>query len=293
MSDNLFLTRMRPLVLGSPEHKELLCRFFIDSHDPYKPAELAWPELDEDARRRLALLPIWEEALRTEADTALAVTTMGEAERDPLLGEAIRLQGYEEARHAELLKLLTGKYRIPVPEFASQRPDRPDWAFMRIGYGECFDSFFAFGLFALARDSGFFPPSLVEIFEPIMQEEGRHIIFHVNWVAYNQARLPFAARPAYVFRRGLAMWLQALSRFKTALRVKTSVEDRPQDNFTMNAHEQFGDLSPREFVELCLAENERRLAPYDPRLLRPAFVPQVAKAVLRTLPRRSQEPVAA
>lgn len=280
---------MKPLIIGSAEHKELLCRFFIESHDPYKPPELAWPDLDEDARKRLAMLPIWEEALRTEAETALAVTAMGEAESDPLLGEAIRLQGYEEARHAELLKLLTQKYRIQVPDFSSTRPEWPAWAFMRIGYGECFDSFFAFGLFALARDSGFFPPALVTLFEPVMQEEGRHIIFHVNWVAYNQARLPYATRPAYVFRRGLAMWLQLLSRFKTALRVKTA---SAQDNFTMNSHHQFGDISPRQFVELCLSENERRLAPYDPRLLRPAFVPQVAKAVLRTLP-KGAEPVPA
>lgn len=282
---------MEKLVIGSQEHKELLCRFFIDSHDPYKPAEMPWPKLEKDARDRLAMLPIWEEALRTESDTALAVTTMGEAETDPLLSKAISLQGYEEARHAELLKLLTQKYDISVPDFAAEKPKDPNWAFMRIGYGECFDSFFAFGLFALARDSGFFPPELVTLFEPVMQEEGRHIIFHVNWVAYNQALLPFATRPAYVFRRGLAMWLQMVSRFKTALRVKGK-EDRTQDNFTMNAHKQFGDLTPRQFIELCLAENERRLAPYDPRLLRPEFVPAVAKAVLATLP-KDKTPVAA
>ena len=282
---------MEKLVIGSPEHKELLCRFFIDSHDPYKPAEMPWPKLEKDQRDRLAMLPIWEEALRTEADTALAVTTMGETESDPLLGKAISLQGYEEARHAELLKLLVTKYDISVPDFAAEKPKDPNWAFMRIGYGECFDSFFAFGLFALARDSGFFPPSLVTLFEPVMQEEGRHIIFHVNWVAYNQARLPYATRPAYVFRRGLAMWLQMVSRFKTALRVKGK-EDRSQDNFTMNAHKQFGDITPRQFVELCLRENERRLAPYDPRLLRPEFVPTVAKAVLATLP-KDKTPVAA
>jgi hypothetical protein len=281
---------MEPLKIGSPEHKNLLCRFFIETHDPYKPAELRWPDLDDDARQRLAMLPIWEEALRTEAETALAVTTMGEVENDPILAEAISLQGYEEARHAELLKLLTQKYGIDVPDFTSQRPDRPDWSFMRIGYGECFDSFFAFGLFALARDSGFFPPSLVELFEPVMQEEGRHIIFHVNWVAYNQARLSYAARPAYVFRRGLAMWLQMVSRFKTALRVK-GASDRSQDNFTMKAHAQFGDITPRQFIELCLVENERRLAPYDQRLLRPTFVPTVAKAVLATMP--ENRPVAA
>lgn len=278
--------------IGSKEHKELLCRFFIDSHDPYKPAEMAWPELDKDARDRLAMLPIWEEAVKTEAETALAVITMGEAENDPLMSEAISLQGYEEQRHADLLRILVHKYGIPVPAFKPEPPAEPDFAFMRIGYGECFDSFFAFGLFALARDSGFFPPSLVTLFEPVMQEEGRHILFHVNWVAYNQANLPYSTKPAYVFRRGLAMWLQAVSRLKTALRVKGKA-DNAQDNFTMNAHAQFGDISPREFVALCIRENDRRLESYDKRLLRPAFVPTVAKAVLKTLPKTQKAAVTA
>jgi len=274
------------LVIGSKEHKELLCSFFTETHDPYIPAELKWPELGEDAVKRLRMLPIWEEAVRTEAETALAVLTMGAAEKDPVLSKAITLQGYEEQRHADILRLLTDKYGIPVPAFKPLAPFDPSWAFMRIGYGECFDSFFAFGLFALARDSGFFPPSLVELFEPIMQEEGRHIIFHVNWVAYNQAQLPYSGRPGYVFRRGLAMWLQALSRLKTAMRIKGEADGK-QDNFTMNAHAQFGDISPREFVELCLRENESRLAPYDKRLLRPEFVPTIARAMLPTLPRRA------
>lgn len=279
-------TLVRPgLVIGSPEHKELLCSFFTKSHDPFKPADLQWPELGVDVVARLKALPIWEEAVRTEAETALAVLTMGAAEKDPALSKAITMQGYEEQRHADILTLLTQRYGIPVSPFSPAAPENPSWAFMRIGYGECFDSFFAFGLFALARDSGFFPPSLVELFEPIMQEEGRHIIFHVNWVAYNQARLPYAGRPGYVFKRGLAMWLQALSRLKTAMRIKGEAESG-QDNFTMNAHEQFGDISPREFVELCIRENEKRLAPYDPRLLRPEFVPSIARAVLQTLPRR-------
>lgn len=281
------ITSLAPLKIGSAEHKQLLCSFFIETHDPYKPAELEWPELDENAKKRLQALPIWNEALSTEAQTARAVLTMGEEEKDPVLSRAISLQGLEEQRHADVLRLLVDKYGIPVPHYGTERPEDPNWAFMRIGYGECFDSFFAFGLFALARDSGFFPPSLVKLFEPIMQEEGRHIIFHVNWVAYNQAQLPYAGRPQYVFKRGLAMWLQVLSRVKTALRVKGETDK--QDNFTMNAHDQFGDVTPREFLELCLRENERRLAPYDPRLLRPQLVPSIARTVLAALPRRSAQ----
>ena len=53
----------------------------------------------------------------------------------------------------------------------------------------------------------------------------------------------------------------------------------------MQAHRSFADISPRKFVELCLSENERRLEPYDERLLRPSFVPAIAKAALSAMPR--------
>ena len=115
-----------------------------------------------------------------------------------------------------------------------------------------------------------------------MQEEGRHIIFHVNWVASTQAQMRFAWRPSYVFRRGLAIWMQLLSRIKTVLRVKRNV-DRSERNFTLKAHNVFNRVSPADFVTLCMSENERRLSRYDPRLLRPAFVPTVARAALHTL----------
>jgi hypothetical protein len=272
-----------PPFIGSQEHKELLCRFFTETFLPYEPSEMVWPDLDAAARQRLADLPIWEEAVKTEAETALAVQTMGRAEKDPLMAKAIAMQGYEEGRHAELLRLLTRQYDIPVPDFIPKAPEDPLFAFMRIGYGECFDSFFAFGLFALARDSGFFPPSLVRLFEPIMQEEGRHIIFHVNWVAFNQAQLRYTRRPQYVFKRGLAIWLQVASRIRTALRIKGR-QDNDQDNFAMKAHASFGDITPRRFLELCLSENEKRLKPYDARLLRPALAPGIARVMVAAMP---------
>jgi hypothetical protein len=274
---------------GREAQKRRLCQFFIDTHKPFRPEEIVWPDLDAESRARLAALPIWDEAVNTEAMTALVVETMARTEPDPVLSEAIALQGYEEGRHAALLRLMTRRYDIPVTLVPPAPPADPAWAFMRIGYGECFDSFFAFGLFALARDSGFFPGALVEVFEPVMQEEARHIIFHVNWVAYRQASLPFARRPTYVFRRGLAMWLQVVSRLRTALRVRSAV-DLDQDNFTMKAHHSFGDVSADGFVRLCLAETERRLAVYDPALLRPGFVPAVARAALAALPRDRREP---
>ncbi|MCO8649407.1 ferritin-like domain-containing protein, partial [Burkholderia multivorans] len=42
-------------------------------------------------------------------------------------------------------------------------------------------------------------------------------------------------------------------------------------------------LNPRELLELCLTENDRRMAGYDTRLLRPMFVPRLARFALRFL----------
>jgi hypothetical protein len=43
------------------------------------------------------------------------------------------------------------------------------------------------------------------------------------------------------------------------------------------------DLNSRQLLQVCLAEYERRLAPYGPRLLRPVFVPRMARLALRLL----------
>ena len=77
---------------------------------------------------------------------------------DPLLQQAIELDGFEEGRHKEVLSNLVQAYGIhlaPEPEY--RRPRDPEWAFMVTGFSECIDSFFAFGLFALAKRSGLFP----------------------------------------------------------------------------------------------------------------------------------------
>ena len=275
---------MKELRIGSEEHKRLFCRFFLDTHTPFRVPDLSWPDLDAASRDRLASLPVWNEAVYTEADTALKVQTLGKAEPDPLMAEAISMNGLEEGRHAEMLRILVERYHIPIEDRPPPvPPENPEWHFMRVGYGECFDSFFAFGLFALARESGFFPPGLVGLFDPIMQEEARHIIFHVNWVAYKQATLPAARRPRYVFKRGLAMWLQAASRVKTAMKLSGGGAESTQDNFAMTAHASFGDFSVRQFLEICLRENAKRVAPYDERLLRPTLVPGIARAMLSML----------
>jgi hypothetical protein len=161
------------------------------------------------------------------------------------------------------------------------------WTFLSTGYGECFDSFFAFGLFAAARKSEFFPNALSDIFEPIMQEEARHILFLVNWAAYRRAREPLLKRPAFDLRRAWKIGEQILEHVVHATRVGKGAPG-DEEGFTMTSHNSFGDFSARSFLELCLSENERRLSIYDPRLLRPRLVPSAVRWALKVLPRSSR-----
>ncbi|MEO8432296.1 MAG: ferritin-like domain-containing protein [Acidobacteriota bacterium] len=273
---------MTSLAIGSDEHRRLYCRTFIETHRPYRPEDLAWPDLDAESLGRLKSLPVWNEAVRTEAATAVKVQTLGREEKDPVLAEAISLQGYEEGRHASVIALLTRHYGIPVDSFPPPEvPKNPTWTFLRTGYGECLDSFFAFGLFEIGRRTRFFPDELISIFDQIMQEEARHILFLVNWAADLRARRPWIARPAFDARRAWNVVAQAVDRMRGAMAMKGS---RTQTGFTMKSHAALGDFSLRPFLALCLAENARRLAPYDARLLRPVLTPGAVRAALRLMP---------
>ena len=114
--------------------------------------------------------------------------------------------------------LLTKHYGIPVAPFPPPEvPRDPTLAFLRTGYGECLDSFFAFGLFRLGERAQLFPKALIDVFEQIMQEEARHILFIVNWAAYLRARRPLALRPGFDLWRGWNIVAQAFDRLKGAL----------------------------------------------------------------------------
>jgi len=280
---------MTSAALGSHEHKTLFCEDFIASHDPFKPEDIRWPELDSAALERLKALPVWTEAVNTEYETGLKVAAFGAAEKDPLMKKAIALQGYEEERHFRILELMTSHYAIPVTRRGEPTLPEPQWGFLGVGYAECFDSFFAFGIFALAQRSGFFPKALTDVFEPILQEEARHILFFANWAEYRQQRTPLWARPAHAFNNGLAASMQVIGRLKLAFAAGGGEDgDGIDDNFMMDAKQAFGEVSARSFIELCLAENERRLAPYDPRLARPRLAPSAARLILRLLPADKQ-----
>lgn len=270
---------------GSDEHKTAFCRMLLDTHNPYRPAIIDWPALDRAARDRLVSLPIWDIAVQTEGKARARVLGYASMVRDPLLRQAVELDGFEEGRHKEVLSNLVAAYGIRLqPEPPYPPPRRAEWAFMITGFSECIDSFFAFGLFRVAKDSGYFPPELVDTFEPVMQEEARHILFFVNWVAWHRRNLAWWRRP-WFWLRVLLVWAFLIKeRIGLSRGFGAAKDEAPQDNnFTLTGSKAVADvdISIPELLAVCLTENERRMAGYDPRLLRPAVMPRLVRFARR------------
>jgi hypothetical protein len=177
-----------------------------------------------------------------------------------------------------VLDALVTSYGIkldPVPPYTPS--PRTEWNFMSTGYGECLDSFFAFGLFELGKRSGYFPMELVETFEPVIQEEARHIVFFVNWAAYTQANTPLAAKPWFAAKRLAHLALNGIAR--------AGVATGADDDFATHGKESVGvDIALGPFMDLCLSENDRRMAHLDPRLLRPTIMPTLVRLARRFMP---------
>jgi hypothetical protein len=271
--------RMR---IGSEAHKQMFCRMLLETHNPYKPAVLDWPPLAPDALKRLTSLPIWDIAVQTEGRASIRVATYAATLKDPLLREAIEMDAAEEARHKHVLSHLVAAYGIelaPEPEYPAPRD--AEWAWMFTGYSECIDSFFAFGLFRSAQQSGYFPESLVETFEPVIQEEARHILFFINWVAWYRRRMPWWRRPWHSLRVA-AIWVKLVwDRVGMAKGMDADGVMHDSNFLAANSASIGAALDARQLLELCLVENDQRMSGYDVRLLRPTLMPWLVRLALR------------
>lgn len=259
---------------GSEEHKNLFCRFFIDTHKPYRPEELPWPDLEGSVVKKLSSFPIWDYAIHTERQVFRKLTAYAEEQKDPLLKEALALQAFEECRHAELLKYFLKRYDIPYEEI----PDNPlprdlEWCFLSTGAGECIDSFFAFGFLEISKSTQDYPIELINVMEPIVQEEARHILFLQNWILYQRYKRPVFLQPVHYFQTLWAFWNAAWSRLM-------DIKNMGGSAFTIRGKDiEQSSLSAKDFIQLCLKENKQRLNIYDKRLARPKLVPRLMSGV--------------
>jgi hypothetical protein len=266
--------------IGSEEHKDRFCRQFIASHSRFDPATLAWPVLDEPALGRLRSIPFWQEVLYTERRAGAIVAAYAQTITDPLVREAVTLQGFEEARHAELLRVMIRRYGIAADERPLDEPmsSNMSHAFADFGYGECLDSFLGFGVFKIARRSGFLPEPLFEIFDMLMHEETRHIVFFVNWMAWQQTAKGHRAR----WLRGLTAagyYCRAIGRLLGTVRRGRQTNDG-KDFSATQARVFLDGFTFRSFVQECCAEHHRRMGEFDPELLQPRFLPRLAAITL-------------
>lgn len=270
------------LKIGSLEHRDAFCRHFTETYTEYDPDTLPWPELDEAALARLRAVPFWEEVFYTERRAGAIVAAFTETVEDPVLKKALALQGEEESRHARLIRVMIDKYGLDAPERQLEDiSDNIDRRFKDFGFGECLDSFLGFGLFKIAYQSEFLPKEMLKIFETLMYEETRHIVFFVNWMAYTEARRGWMARTL--------LPLTSFHYYMRALRRMAGLAKRGKDlndgkNFAATQVSMFLDgFNFRQFLEDCYAENGRRMGAFEPELLRPSFMPQLADVALKAL----------
>jgi hypothetical protein len=273
-----------PLRVGSEQHKQAACRMFHETFNPYKPSVIDWPRLDPAALARLTSLPIWDIAVQTEGKARLRMQCYAASLQDPAWHDALALNGWEEGRHKEVLSNLVQAYGIALaPEPTYVEPRDTEWAYLVTGFSECIDSFFAFGLFELARRSGYFPPELVDTFEPVIQEEARHILLFANWLAWHRRRLPMWRRVWFELRVAAVWVFLAWERIGIA-RGMGGEQSKPTDNnFTLTGSKAVSDvdISPVALMAICVTENDRRFAGYDARLLRPTTALAIARLVCR------------
>lgn len=120
----------------------------------------------------------------------------------------------------------------------------------------------------------------------MIQEEARHIVFFVNWVAWHRRTMPRWRRPYFTLKVAVVWLMLIWDRLKLARGVGADVD---ASNFTLTGAKALGaDVDAGELLRLCLAEDERRLARHDARLLRPRLVPAVVRWLCRLLPRRER-----
>ena len=173
---------------GTEEHKELFCREFLDTHIPFKPEELEWPDLTPETLEKLKGFPIWDHAVYTESRVGVKLTAYAKVVEGPPPSGSHRTTRVRRNASTLIFSDVFENNMTSLLKKYLNLPWKRTWkkSFMTTGAGECIDSFFAFGFIEISKSSNDYPLSLIEVMEPIIKEEARHILFIQNWLLYNR-----------------------------------------------------------------------------------------------------------
>ena len=110
--------------------------------------DLPRPDLDTASLARLRGVPFWQEVYHTERRAGAIVDAFAPQVIDPLVSEAVALQGAEESHHAKLIRVMIDRYGLKATEQPLEAfPANLEMAFIDFGFGECLDAFLGFGSF--------------------------------------------------------------------------------------------------------------------------------------------------
>ena len=244
---------------------------------------LPWPVLDDAALHRLRQVPFWEEVFYAERRAGAIVAAFTETATDPVLKAALALQGQEETRHANLIRVMIDRYGLDAPE----RPIEDlgtdiETSFKDFGFGECLELVRGFRPVQDRVAIGLPSREIMQIFSMLMYEETRHIVFFINWMAYTEARKGWLARTVSPLV-SVRYYLRAVRRMAApgAVAGRSSTTARPWRAIQVSMF--LDDFNFRRFLEDCYTENSRRMSVFDQELLRPSFLPQLADVALKAL----------
>jgi hypothetical protein len=256
--------------IGSYEYKKQFCQSFIDSHIPDDPASLRWPTLDPITLEHLQNLPLWRQGLLSQHYAAQIMTAFAATLKDPMVKAAVTLQAQEQTRLVKTIQSFLSAYNIPAPTLSTVKiPKNLEAAFIKVGYQNGLDLFWADGLRDAAQKANVIPVSLGQRFEQLLAEQSRHTIFLVNWMAYQKAKLnkrwgEWNAVPALLSRSGALVTLIAAFGPK-------DLDERPAATRWMARY------TIETFLKLCLAVHQTRMQSLGPNLLQPQISVNLAK----------------
>jgi hypothetical protein len=256
--------------IGSYEYKKRFCQSLVDSHVPDNPASLRWPTLDPVTLEHLQSLPIWREGLLTQHYAAQIIAAFAATLKDPMVKAAVTLQAQEQTRLVKTIQSFLSAYNIPAPALSTVAiPKNLEAAFIKVGYRNCLDLFWADGLRDAAQKANAIPAALDQRFEQLLVEQSRHTIFLVNWMAYQKAKLnkrwgEWNAAPALLSRSGALFSLIAAFGPK-------DLDERPAATRWMARY------TIETFLKLCLSVHQTRMKSLSEDLLQPQISVNLAK----------------